>query len=429
MLNNVKDIIFKNKYAILVLLILSLGLRLARGYNILLSYVILIVLYIVLGIGVQIVLERFFPNFIENEKNEENKKEQVVKPVPRERSFERREEVSNRANFNANRENKIRQAGIGRENIRQSNTDSNEKIAARREIRKNESSPYEREIPRRSESNISGKVKTEPSYTRIERPSPVKPMPELKKTSPAPKVTSSYIRNAGGMSYDMEKKLVKTSADFSEIRRESDHYSNVERQRERLYNASRSAIVGKNRDLYTNTKETQAEVEVKEEFQTETQADKIVERTSSFEKISPTFTSNEENETDYTPVDYAKESEELKNEVEKRIAGSSHTTRRPIKVLEYDDTSFTGYSEPVKRQSIHIPKEEITPTTSNINKNIVLGKQPDEKPVSTRKVHVATIETSDKVDADIDKINKLFDKDGSDEPKKGLFSRFKKKRR
>lgn len=61
MLNFLKKLFLSNKYSLLVLLILSLWLKLVKDYNILLSYLVLIVLYLFVGIIVEMVLERFFP--------------------------------------------------------------------------------------------------------------------------------------------------------------------------------------------------------------------------------------------------------------------------------------------------------------------------------------------------------------------------------
>lgn len=414
MLNNVKNIILKNKYAILVLLILSLWIRLMRGYNILLTYLILLVLYVVVGIGVQIILERFFPDWIKDEKNEKKdaaEKKAVPEPAPRRTGYERRVPSTIDKEYKA---------------------ESFKRKEANQERTQPRTTSYTREVPNRRENNVPSSYGTS-GYKKIERSVPVKAAPELKKMSPAPKVTSSYVRNAGGMSYGMEKKLVKTSANFDVIRRESDKFLSAERQRESLYSASRNSIVGKDRDLYTNKRETQSEAEEKvileKQEKTVEYTDVKVEETAKAEQKTIENNSFDSVDDNYTETDYSKESEELKNEVEKRISDSKRSTRRPIKVLDYDETTYASYNEPVRRQNIHIPKSSVTPTTSNVNKNFVLGKQPPQQPTSTRKVHVATIETSDKVDADIDKINKLFDKDGNDEPKKGLFGRFKKKRR
>ena len=63
MLNFLKKLFLSNKYSLLVLLILALWLKLVKDYNILLSYLVLIVLYLFVGIIVEMVLERFFPGF------------------------------------------------------------------------------------------------------------------------------------------------------------------------------------------------------------------------------------------------------------------------------------------------------------------------------------------------------------------------------
>ena len=46
MLNFLKKLFLSNKYSLLVLLILALWLKLVKDYNILLSYLVLIVLYL-----------------------------------------------------------------------------------------------------------------------------------------------------------------------------------------------------------------------------------------------------------------------------------------------------------------------------------------------------------------------------------------------
>ena len=52
-----KKLIVSNKYSLLVILILSLWLRLARDFSIILSYIVLLVLYVAIGIGVSYVLD------------------------------------------------------------------------------------------------------------------------------------------------------------------------------------------------------------------------------------------------------------------------------------------------------------------------------------------------------------------------------------
>ena len=56
-LKKLKKLILSNKYSLLVLLILALWLRLAKDYSVILSYVVLIILYLAIGMIVGFVLE------------------------------------------------------------------------------------------------------------------------------------------------------------------------------------------------------------------------------------------------------------------------------------------------------------------------------------------------------------------------------------
>ncbi len=435
MLNNIKDIILNNKYAILILFILSLWLRLARDCNVFLSYLILILLYIALGMVVKYVLARFFPAWAD-EAVSSNRKDNVSSSKHRDSFYDEDDDYDDEEDFDDNyskadehdeeykrEERKPVFSNVNYERVDIEGTRKVDRIKNVDAYSPTRSSSSIREVPRpKSYGEQNNRV-----YTKLERPQYEKTAPVLKKTNPEPRVPSSYVRNAGGIPYDMEKKLVRTSATFSSIKESSDHFANEERQKERVYNNSRKMIVDEKRDLYTNKKNVPDITNSKDNIvKTET----LRAKEDIVSDVASSLSNYDADDYYNTSVDYEKESEDLKREVESRISGSNHSTRRTTRFTQYEDLSF-GKTEPVRQQNIQIPRSTVTPTTKNINKNIVLGKHHEEKPISTRKVHVPTIDSGDKVDADIEKINLLFDKETDDysAPKKGVFSRFKKKRR
>ena len=77
-LKKLKKLILSNKYSLLVLLILALWLRLAKDYSVILSYVVLIILYLAIGMIVGFVLE-----LLDNKNKNDEPVEEKVRPSKR----------------------------------------------------------------------------------------------------------------------------------------------------------------------------------------------------------------------------------------------------------------------------------------------------------------------------------------------------------
>ena len=95
MLDFLKKLIVSNKYSLLVLLILSLWLKLAKDYSIILSYIVLIILYLIIGMIVSFVLDSLQENNKKKEISENEKKPSrrniVTKPSQTEHREPKRE--------------------------------------------------------------------------------------------------------------------------------------------------------------------------------------------------------------------------------------------------------------------------------------------------------------------------------------------------
>ena len=77
-LKKLKKLIISNKYSLLVLLILALWLRLAKDYSVILSYVVLIILYLAIGMIVGFVLE-----LLDSKSKKDEPVEESVRPSKR----------------------------------------------------------------------------------------------------------------------------------------------------------------------------------------------------------------------------------------------------------------------------------------------------------------------------------------------------------
>ena len=166
MLDSIKKLILSNKYSLLVLLILSLWLRLAKDYSIILSYIVLLIMYLAIGMVVSYVLE----------------------------IFESKKSVSDSAD-----ESEAKRASVS--------------AAKKREV-------------------IGHK--------------------ELQRHSEKARVTSSYVKNAEGMSSSMSRRLEKTAATFNSIKGDSDKFAEEEKKQSSLYGNTRKILFENPEELYKN---------------------------------------------------------------------------------------------------------------------------------------------------------------------------------
>ena len=387
MLNFLKKLFLSNKYSLLVLLILALWLKIVKDYNILISYLVLIVLYLFVGIIVEMVLERFFPGF-----NAPRHAERRCEERRHEEAEEEEEELA------PEEEQPV-------------------KRAPRREIRQ----------------SVSAEKPGETVRTRLpERRSPVDQSGIQERArklgaEDTPKVTSSYIKNAGSIPREMEKKLVRTAADFHSIKQASDHLYSAERSvRSRYANTEKLLVEDNKEDLYKNRKREIPETDAAGQNEAEEKAESaaaVEEKTANREKPRPamqdiSFEPTEDYRT-ATSDELDKISNDITREVERRVS-APRPVRRTRLILP-DDLSASASVPPARprRQDSYVPQQ----------KEAVAEEAAAERPARRERE-----KADDKVSADMEKIDRLFnrnrgDSDDEEEPHKtGIWDRFKKKR-
>lgn len=384
MLNFLKKLFLSNKYSLLVLLILSLWLKLVKDYNIILSYLVLIALYLVVGILVEMVLEKFFPNFNGSERSVRKPAEtQYEAPYKREPE----ESVAEEPAADAIPERRY----------------SARSVAVRKES-------GGRELPeRRGAADQSG----------------IRDRAKELETDRTPKVTSSYIKAAGSIPHEMEKKLVRTAANFHSIKQSSERLYPGEKTTRRVYENAKNPFVNKEEDLYTNKKSEAAATPAPsaEKAGAEIPQQKAVPEAQHESKDLPPVMRNIDFEPmeDYgtaTPDELGKISEDIAKEVERRVAAPRPARR--TRVILPDELSET-VEEPVR------PRRQELYSSSRNN----TGGRKDPMENYERKDRDAE---EDKVSADMEKIDKLFNRnranaaEDEEENKTGVWSRFKKKR-
>lgn len=431
MLKLVKKLILSNKYALLVLLILSLWLKLARDYNIFLSYLILIVLYLAVGVLVEMLLDRFFPGFASSDWSffgqRENNAETFQEEEPEEKPV-----------------STVRNSDVRRYSARNTTIE-------RKRI------PQEQPQPR--PRTFSGVNRTE-SRAEISRP-PIATSHASRSEQPEPKVTSSYIKNAGSIPRDVERKLVRTAADFHSIKQNSDRLNTKERYSGRASGTARSLFSGDPESLYTNVKKktkSETDPEAKEQMPEFTERDAVSRKAEeSLRTEKPTMPEF----SYFPPEDYKTAStdeldeisEKISREVERRV-NAPKPVRRARVILP--DESLDAPIAPVRRTAF-TPETDLKRNTESDRKLVdtaeVLDPAPKQEipvrrtvrpelhaPVGNTENYDWTEETSseeDKVSADMDKIDRLFNRNRADQEcdggetqnKTGLWNRFKKKRK
>lgn len=339
-LKKLKKLILSNKYSLLVLLILALWLRLAKDYSVILSYVVLIILYLAIGMIVGFVLE-----LLDNKNKNDEPVEEKVRP-------------------------------------------------SKRNVVTKPASVTKERIPINHE-DIRGHAK---SSERAERS----------------KVTSSYVKSTDGIPSSMSKRLERTSATFNSMKQDSDKYAEEEKKHSTLYGNTRNSLFDSSEDLYKNKKK------VKEPVIEEISVDDIskVETKDDFDYSDYPSSSNSSQD--------AGEVDEISKKVNDRINEPRLTRHRRIperKEISFEPSSSREplqiKSRPTKPVSAPIPKP--TPTVE------------PEPTRSVRKTHVVPNDADDKVNADMDKLDKLFNRNGNrndsaeEKPKSGFFSGLKKK--
>ncbi len=358
MLDSIKKLILSNKYSLLVLLILSLWLRLAKDYSIILSYIVLLIMYLAIGMVVSYVLE-----LIDSKKSVKETKDEAAEK---------------RASLSAAKKREV----IGH-----------------------------REIQRHSSEQA--------------------------------RVTSSYLKNADGLSSSMSRRLEKTAATFNSIKGDSDKFAEEEQKQSNLYGNARKVLFENPEDLYTNKKidkkpaveEPRAEIVKENEIKNDN-------NTKDFFKAD-IFSDAD----DYTAASDA-EVDDIVKDIDNRVNEPRKVRKHWItdkKEISFEPTVTPKTS--VKGRPLDIPKEEVKskdvikpaepvkPVQPVIPKESAKAQAPVVPAKSPRKTHVVVDNNQDSVNADMDKLDKLFNRsrnkdDGRDDkPKSGLFSGFKKKRR
>lgn len=339
-LKKLKKLILSNKYSLLVLLILALWLRLAKDYSVILSYVVLIILYLAIGMIVGFVLE-----LLDNKNKNDEPVEEKVRP-------------------------------------------------SKRNVVTKPASVTKERIPINHE-DIRGHAKSSERAVRS-------------------KVTSSYVKSTDGIPSSMSKRLERTSATFNSMKQDSDKYAEEEKKHSTLYGNTRNSLFDSSEDLYKNKKKEKEPV---------------------IEEISVDDISKVETKDDFDYSDYpsssnssqdAGEVDEISKKVNDRINEPRLTRHRRIperKEISFEPSSSREplqiKSRPPKPVSAPIPKP--TPTVE------------PEPTRSVRKTHVVPNDADDKVNADMDKLDKLFNRNGNrndsaeEKPKSGFFSGLKKK--
>ena len=358
MLDSIKKLILSNKYSLLVLLILSLWLRLAKDYSIILSYIVLLIMYLAIGMVVSYVLE----------------------------IFESKKSVSDSADAS-----EAKRASVS--------------AAKKREV-------------------IGHK--------------------ELQRHSEKARVTSSYVKNAEGMSSSMSRRLEKTAATFNSIKGDSDKFAEEEKKQSSLYGNTRKILFENPEELYKNKKNNKTTpIE-------ETPVKAIVEKECTSEKDandlfkSDIFSDND----DYNAVS-SDEVDDIVKDIDSRI-NEPRKAKRPL-LSEIKEISFepSVTARPVvkgsplqvaseaksKEVSTSKPAESVKPTAPISPRETIKYNEPVTPAKPQRNTHVVKDDNQDSVNADMDKLDKLFNRsrnkdDGKDDkPKSGFFSGLKKKRK
>lgn len=346
MLDFLKKLILSNKYSLLVLLILSLWLRLAKDYSIILSYIVLLILYLAIGIVVSYVLDLF-----------ESKKS--VKDTTDEAETKR--------------------ASVS--------------VAKKREV------IGHREIQRHS--------------------------------SEQSRVTSSYVKNADGLSSSMSKRLERTAATFNSMKDDSDKFAEEEKKQSNLYGNTRNILFENPEDLYTN-KKTDKKPSIKETpIETVNDNDKLSEKDK-----KDFFESDIFGDIDGYSAASSDEVNDIIKDVDSRV-NEPRRVRKPW-ISDKKEISFEPTVTPkpaIKGRPLDIANREVKPKEVIKPAEPVKTQTPVVPPKQPRKTHVVVDNNQDSVNADMDKLDKLFNRsrnkdDGRDDkPKSGLFSGFKKKRK
>lgn len=395
MLKFLKTLFLSNKYSLLVVLILSLWLKIAKDYNIFLSYLILILLYLIVGILVEMVLDKFFPNFNGPLFSRRYPEEET------EEDFSEEEENEMEAEATAAYAGKDPER---RYSARSVETQRKAVPEAKAPVRRSgvDTAAIEKRAQRLSERGVSDAGRDD---SQLER---------------TPKVTSSYIKNAGGIPRDVEKKLIRTAANFHSIQQNSEGLDTGERLPRRVYGNAKNPFVDDLDDLYTNKKDSaKAEPKsepVKNEPEPETIGTVPVEEEKTDPRPSRRAVSYEavEYEQTATPDELNKVSEDISREVERRV-NEPRATRR-TKIVLHDE---------FEEEDASLPKRPVRPDLYSQQRREPLVK-------SERR---AADPSADKVSADMDKIDRLFNRNraASEEEESqndsGLLGRFKKKRR
>lgn len=357
MLDFLKKLILSNKYSLLVILILSLWLRLAKDYSIILSYIVLLILYLAIGMVVSFVLDIF-----------ESKK---------------------------------------------SVKDTADEAEAKR-------------------ASVSAAKKREVIGHR-----------EIKKHSEQARVTSSYIKNTEGMSSSMSRRLEKTAATFNSIKGDSDKFAEEEKKQSSLYGNTRQILFSNPEDLYTNKKNNKTQAIEETKVETINEKDNISEK-----QTDDFFKSNIFSDADdYSPVS-SDEVDDIVKDIDNRV-NEPRKVKRPS-LSDIKEISFEPSVTPrpaVKGRPLNVTREEIKPKESvkavepvraaeTVKPRETLKPQePIEPAKSPRKTHIVVDDNQDSVNADMDKLDKLFnrsrnkDNGKDDKPKSGIFSGLKKKRK
>ena len=336
-LKKLKKLIISNKYSLLVLLILALWLRLAKDYSVILSYVVLIILYLAIGMIVGFVLE-----LLDSKSKKDEPVEESVRPSKR-------------------------------------------------------------------------NVVTKPAVSNRERiPSHHDEIRSHVKSTGQAKVTSSYVRSTDSMPSSMSKRLERTSATFNSMKQDSDKYAAEEKKSSTLYGNTRNSLFDSSEDLYTNKKKEKAPV---------------IEEVP-VDDVSPVVTKNEFDYSDYTSASSSSQDAGEVDEISKKVNDRINEPRltRHRRIPERREISFEPSSS---REPLQIKSRPTKPVSAPIPKPTPTVEP--EPTRSVRKTHVVPNDTDDKVNADMDKLDKLFNRNGNkndiaeEKPKSGFFSGLKKK--
>ena len=389
MLNFLKKLFLSNKYSLLILLILSLWLKLMKDYNIILSYLVLIAMYLVIGIFVEMVLEKFFPNFSQPQRGERTSAVHHYKDSNEEEH----------------------QKNSAEDLLEHSNPER--RYTAR-------STTVKREFLHDNETKMQGSTLGQTGIQNRAR--------KLEKSGDTPKVTSSYIKNAGSIPRDMEKKLIRTAANFNSIKRDSELLFSGEEITRRGSGNVKNPFADTKDDLYTNKKHTASsdsldilpkeETDRKEPEERKAPEEQVVEPEAIRPSIRDTRYDPSEDYKTSTSDEHEKISEDISREVERRIT-APRTARRTRIILPEDSSDIVSEPRPPRKQELY----------SSVRRDSSFRTEPAENARPAENVSA-----EDKVSADMEKIDRLFNRnrDTSEETreqnKTGVWNRFKKKR-